>query len=94
MADCGCELEITSKDERCILVILLKINLAMFLAEIAMGIIAESMGLIADSLDMLADAAVYGIGLYAVGKAARFIIRAAFLSKCYIPDRLGLRCCH
>ena len=80
MAECDCEIEITSKEERRILVILLAINLAMFLAEIAMGIIAESMGLIADSLDMLADAAVYGIGLYAVGKAARFKIRAACLS--------------
>lgn len=80
MEECGCELEITSKEERRVLIILLAINLGMFLVEIVMGIIAESMGLIADSLDMLADAAVYGIGLYAVGKAASIKTRAAFLS--------------
>ncbi len=33
--------------------------------------------LIADSLDMFADAAVYGIALYAVGKAAKYQIKAA-----------------
>ncbi len=80
MAECGCGIDITSKEERRVLIILLAINLAMFLAEIAMGIIAESMGLIADSLDMLADAAVYGISLYAVGRAASIKTRAALLS--------------
>ena len=29
-----------------------------------------------DSLDMFADAAVYGIALYAVGKAAKYQIKA------------------
>ncbi len=52
----------------------------MFVAELVTGIIGESMGLIGDSLDMLADATVYGIGLYAVGRAASVKIRAAFLS--------------
>ena len=60
--------------------ILLAINGMMFVIELASGILAESTGLIADSLDMLADAIVYGIGLYAVGKAASAKIRAAFAS--------------
>ena len=52
----------------------------MFFVEVVTGILAESTGLIADSLDMLADAVVYGIGLYAVGRAASAKIRAAFAS--------------
>jgi Co/Zn/Cd efflux system component len=52
----------------------------MFVAEIVTGIIAESTGLIADSIDMLADAAVYAIGLYAVGRAASVKINAAIIS--------------
>ena len=59
---------------------LLAINAAMFVIELVTGIVAESTGLIADSLDMLADAVVYGIGLYAVGRAASARIRAAFAS--------------
>jgi len=52
----------------------------MFVVEVVTGILAESTGLIADSLDMLADAVVYGVGLYAVGRAASAKIRAAFVS--------------
>lgn len=52
-----------------VLKILLAINAIMFVFEIVFGWIAESTGLIADSLDMFADAAVYGVSLYAVGKA-------------------------
>ena len=40
----------------------------------------DSSALIADSLDMFADAAVYGIALYGVGKAAQGQIDAARLS--------------
>ena len=80
MKECGCELEIESKEERRVLIILLVINAAMLLAELIVGVVAESLGLVADSLDMLADATVYGIGLYAVGKAANTKTRAALLS--------------
>ena len=52
----------------------------MFLVEITLEIISESTALIADSLDMLADATVYGIGLYAVGKAALMKVKAAHIS--------------
>ena len=59
-----------SQGEYRVLRILLGINATMFVAELVLGWIAQSTGLIADSLDMFADAAVYGLGLYAVGKAA------------------------
>ena len=59
---------------------LLVINGTMFVLELGLGIYAQSTGLIADSLDMLADAAVYGISLYAVGKAVGAQKRAAHLS--------------
>ncbi len=41
---------------------------------------ADSAGLIADAADMLADAAVYGVALYAVGRAPGHKLRAARLS--------------
>ncbi|MFH4307578.1 cation transporter, partial [Acinetobacter baumannii] len=60
-----------------VLKLLLAINGVLFFIEFISGIIAASTGLIADSLDMFADAAVYGIALYAVGKAARYQVKAA-----------------
>ncbi len=59
---------------------LLAINAVMFVVELTVGIVAQSTGLIADSLDMFADAAVYGVAIYAVGKAAYFKLRAAHFS--------------
>lgn len=56
---------------------LLGINAVMFVVEMTMGIIAQSAGLIADSLDMFADAAVYGLALYAVGRAVKYQLNAA-----------------
>ena len=60
--------------------ILLAINGVMFAAEMVTGWLAQSTGLMADALDMLADAGVYGISLYAVGRAARLQLRAAHVS--------------
>lgn len=60
-----------------VLKMLLAINAVLFVIEFISGIIAASTGLIADSLDMFADAAVYGIALYAVGRAAKYQVRAA-----------------
>jgi len=80
MSDCECEVEIASREQGRVLWILLSINAMMFVAEMTAGILAESTGLIADSLDMLADATVYGIGLYAVGRAEHTKIRAASVS--------------
>lgn len=59
---------------------LLAINALMFLVELTFGWIAQSTGLVADSLDMFADAAVYGVSLYAVGKAIQRQRQAARLS--------------
>lgn len=80
MSDCDCSIEVESRQQRRVLITLLAINAAMFVVEVVTGILAESTGLIADSLDMLADAVVYGIGLYAVSRAASSKIRAAFVS--------------
>ncbi len=60
--------------------LLLAINATMFVVEIAAGWLAQSTGLIADSLDMFADAAVYGVSLYAVGRAASVQAGAARMS--------------
>lgn len=59
---------------------LLAINALMFLVELGSGLLAQSTGLIADSLDMFADAAVYGVSLYAVGRAVTLQVRAARLA--------------
>ena len=80
MSDCDCQVEAESRTQARVLWILLGINAVMFVIEIILGFLAESTGLIADSLDMLADAAVYAIGLYAVGKAIGTKARAAMLS--------------
>ena len=59
---------------------LLAINAAMFVVELVLGLVAQSTGLIADALDMFADAAVYGLSLYAVGRAVAAQRRAARVS--------------
>lgn len=59
---------------------LIAINALMFVAEIVVGFFAQSAGLIADSLDMFADAAVYGLSLFAVGRAITVKRRAARIS--------------
>lgn len=69
MSSCGCEFEIKNKAQSAVLKKLLLINAVMFVIEITLGVMAESSALIADSLDMFADAAVYSIGLYAVGRS-------------------------
>ena len=76
------ELEPDAGDEqqRKLLIIVLLINAALFVLEMATGFIAQSMGLVADSLDMLADAIVYGLSLYAVGKAVASKKRVARIS--------------
>ncbi|MBU3566574.1 cation transporter, partial [Polynucleobacter sp. MWH-HuK1] len=66
--------------ERQVLIWLLALNGAMFFIEIIAGWLAQSAGLIADALDMFADAAVYGVALYAVGKAASNKLKAAKLA--------------
>tara|TARA_B100001248_G_C27398410_1_gene467595 strand:- start:1044 stop:1853 length:810 start_codon:yes stop_codon:yes gene_type:complete len=71
--------------------ILLFINFGMFLFEIVFGFLSESTGLIADSIDMLADSLVYGVSLYAVGKASSIKNKAAAASG-YFQMALALGC--
>jgi len=75
---CECDVEVRNAEQAKILKILLAINAAMFFVESIIGFIAQSTGLIADSLDMFADAAVYGIGLYAVGRSFANKAKAAY----------------
>jgi len=63
ISSCGCEVDIKSKEESRVLIILLSINAVMFITEFTFGWLNESTGLIAVSLDMFADALVYGVGL-------------------------------
>lgn len=74
------ELDASDEQQRKLLVIVLAINFGLFVLEIVAGFAAQSMGLVADSLDMLADAIVYGLSLYAVGKAVTQKKRVARLS--------------
>jgi cation diffusion facilitator family transporter len=80
MPSCDCHIEVTDWSQKRILLVLLGINAAMFVAEFIVGVLAESTGVIADSADMLADALVYGIALYAVGRCSTIKTRAAFFS--------------
>lgn len=72
-----------------VLWLLLGINAAMFAVEIVAGLMAHSAGLVADAMDMFADAAVYGVALYAVGRAVRLQLAAARLSG-FLQLLLGL----
>lgn len=80
MSDCDCDVEIKDGEQKNVLYWLLGINAVMFMLELGVGWFAQSTGLIADSLDMLADAIVYGIALYAVGRAITDKARAALVS--------------
>lgn len=77
---CDCHGEDNVKIQRHALLLLLVINATMFCLELVAGILANSTALLADSLDMFADAAIYGIALYAVGKAHSVKRLAAFIS--------------
>ncbi len=77
---CSCAFEAEDREQMNALRWLLTINGVMFLGEFGAGLVAGSTALIADSLDMFADAAVYFIGLFAVGKGVLVKVRAALLS--------------
>ena len=77
----------TTQVERSTLLLLIAINGAMFVIELATGWLAQSMGLVADSLDMLADAGVYGVTLLVVGASSVRKAQAAAASGCI---QLGL----
>jgi Co/Zn/Cd efflux system component len=66
-------------EQRRVLIIVMFINLAMFVAEFSGGIIARSSALMADSVDMLGDAFVYALSLYALHRGARWEAGAAIV---------------
>jgi cation diffusion facilitator family transporter len=78
--ECGSGLEHANRHERRILIVVLLINAAMFVAEFSAGLLSGSTALLADSLDMLADAIVYALGLFALGRARHWRARAALTS--------------
>jgi len=80
MPECECGIEADNREQRNVLLLLLLINAVMFGVELILGIVAQSTGLIADSMDMFADAMVYGVALYAVGRAVQNKTDAAKLS--------------
>ena len=80
MSECECHLEVKDREQSAVLWWLLGINAFMFLVEVLVGIISDSTGVLADSVDMFADASVYGVSLYAVGKAAVMKNHAAKIS--------------
>jgi cation diffusion facilitator family transporter len=74
-----CAIRPVHAQQRRVLLIVLWINLAMFLAELVAGLIAHSTALLADSVDMLGDAIVYGFSLYVIARAPVWQTRAALL---------------
>lgn len=74
------QLDTSNAEKRQILHRVLLINLAQSGGGIAIGLWAASTALIGAGLDNLADAAVYGVGLYAVGRTVAARVRAAQLS--------------
>lgn len=66
--------------ERPALVLALVVNAVFFVGEVGFGLLSGSMGVVADGLDMGADAAVYALGLAAVGTAPGRKRRLARLS--------------
>jgi Co/Zn/Cd efflux system component len=64
-------------DVRRVLIIVLIVNFAMFIAELGAGIVGRSTSLVADSVDMLGDALVYVLSLYALNRGLRWRAGAA-----------------
>lgn len=73
-------LDASQAADRRILWLVLLINLGQSLAGAGVGVWASSTALIGAAIDNLADASVYGVSLYAVGRAATIKVRAARLS--------------
>jgi len=64
-------------EQRCVLILVIVINLFMFVAEFGGGVLARSSALMADSVDMLGDAVVYALSLYALSRGPRWEAGAA-----------------
>ncbi|EKE78903.1 cation transporter [Oceanibaculum indicum] len=77
--DHGSAFDGASPAYRRVLLIVLAINAAMFVVEVAAGAIAGSLALYADSVDFAMDAATYGLSFWAIGRAAETRARVALL---------------
>lgn len=71
-------------EQRRVLIIVLAINAAMFVAEFGAGVLAGSAALMADSVDMLGDALVYGLSLFALSRSERWKGGAALAKGLFI----------
>lgn len=82
----GRELERLARqaEQRRVLMIVLAINAAMFVAEFGAGLVAGSTALMADSVDMLGDALVYGLSIFAIARSARWKGAAALAKGLFI----------
>lgn len=74
------DLDASRAADRRILWWVLLINVGQCVAGVGVGLWAASTAVIGAALDNLADASVYGVSLYAVGRAASIKVRAARLS--------------
>lgn len=83
MADCcddkTCAVDALVERQAGTLRIVLAINLAMFVVEVAGGLLASSTALLSDSLDNLGDALTYALSLYVVAGTARAKAKVALL---------------
>ena len=77
--DACCEIRPIDRRQRRVLLVVLRINLAMFALEFAAGVLAHSTALLADSVDMFGDAVVYGFSLYVIGRGDPWQARGALL---------------
>ena len=81
VAGCGCaqdkKFDGISATYKRVLWVVIAINAAMFLVEIAGGVFAGSQALKADALDFLADTATYAISLFVIGMPLIWRARAA-----------------
>lgn len=78
--DHGTGLDARNAEERHTLLRVLGLNAGLSVALLIAGLSANSSGLMANALDNASDAAVYAIGLYAVGRDPKWKRRAATVS--------------
>ena len=79
---CGCtvQLDAADREQRRTLLWVLGINFSQAALALFVGFVAQSTGLLGAGLDNLGDAAVYGLSIYAVGRAAAAKATAARVS--------------
>jgi Co/Zn/Cd efflux system component len=87
---CTVELDAGDREQRRTLAWVLGINLSQVLLAGTVGIVAQSTGLLGAALDNLGDAAVYGVSIWAVGRAVTAKATAARLSGVLLIGRAVL----